>query len=113
MNDATVHLAPATAFFLVSHVGISSTPLRGALVRALGERPYLGLYSLVATGGGEGTSASDLDLLVEMESGRTYLDLVAFWQDVEESLGCHVDIVTDGGVSPYLRDKIYREAVPL
>lgn len=62
---------------------------------------------------GEGTSASDLDLLVEMESGHTYLDLVAFWQDVEESLGCHVDIVTDGGVSPYLREKIYREAVPL
>ncbi len=62
---------------------------------------------------GEGTSTSDLDLLVEMESGRTYLDLVAFWQDVEESLGCHVDIVTDGGVGPYLRDKIYREAVPL
>ena len=62
---------------------------------------------------GEGPSASDLDLLVEMEPGRTYLDLVAFWQDVEESLGCHGDIVTDGGVSPYLRDKIYREAVPL
>ena len=51
MNDATVHLALATAFFLASHIGISSTPLRGALVRALGEKPYLGLYSLVATGG--------------------------------------------------------------
>ncbi len=108
-----MHLALATAFFLASHVGISSTPLRGALVRALGEGPYLALYSLVATGGGEVTSASDLDLLAEMESGRTYLDLVATWQDVEDSLGCHLDIVSDGGVSPYLREKIYREAVPL
>jgi predicted nucleotidyltransferase len=62
---------------------------------------------------GEATSASDLDLLVEMEAGRSYLDFVAFWQDVEEALGCRVDVVADGGVSPYLRDKIYGEAVPL
>ena len=37
----------ATAAFLVTHY-ISSTPLRGVLVRALGERAYLALYSLLA-----------------------------------------------------------------
>ena len=62
---------------------------------------------------GDSTSVSDLDLLVEMEAGRSYLDLVGFWQDVEEALACRVDVVADGGVSPYLRDKIYGEAVPL
>jgi uncharacterized membrane protein len=40
-------LAAATAAFLATHF-VTSTPLRGALVRALGERPYLGVYSLVA-----------------------------------------------------------------
>lgn len=40
-------LAAATAAFLATHF-VTSTPLRGALVRSLGERPYLGLYSLVA-----------------------------------------------------------------
>ena len=40
-------LAAATAAFLVSHF-VTSTPLRPALVKALGERLYLGLYSLVA-----------------------------------------------------------------
>jgi len=40
-------LAAATVAFLVTHF-VSSTPLRGALVRAIGEWPYRGLYSLVA-----------------------------------------------------------------
>ncbi|HKJ00255.1 MAG TPA: nucleotidyltransferase family protein [bacterium] len=62
---------------------------------------------------GEDTTASDLDLLVEMEPGRNYLDLVRFWQELEEALGFRVDVITDGGVSPYLRDRIYGEAIPL
>lgn len=62
---------------------------------------------------GESGAESDVDLLVDMEEGRSLLDLVAFWQDVEELLGCRVDVITDGGVSPYLRDRIYAEAVPL
>jgi uncharacterized membrane protein len=40
-------LAAATAAFLATHF-VTSTPLRGSLVRTLGERPYLGVYSLVA-----------------------------------------------------------------
>jgi uncharacterized membrane protein len=40
-------LLAATAAFLLTHF-ISSTPLRGALVTAMGEWPYRGLYSLVA-----------------------------------------------------------------
>jgi uncharacterized protein len=62
---------------------------------------------------GEGTSVSDLDLLVEMEPGRNYLDLVRFWQGLEETLGTQVDVLTDGGVSPYLRERIYGEAIAL
>ena len=46
MNPMT-HLALATAAFLGAHC-IASTPLRAALVKALGENAYLGLYSLAA-----------------------------------------------------------------
>lgn len=62
---------------------------------------------------GEGGDSSDLDLLVEMAPGRSYLDLIGFWQDVEDLLGCQIDVVADGGISPYLRDAINREAIPL
>lgn len=62
---------------------------------------------------GEAVAASDIDFLVEMEEGRSLLDLVGFWQDLEELLGCEVDVITDGGMSQYLRDRIYAEVVPL
>jgi uncharacterized membrane protein len=42
-------LLVATAAFVATHF-VTSTPLRPALVRAIGERPYQGLYSLVALG---------------------------------------------------------------
>lgn len=43
----TAMLALASAAFLVTHF-VSSTPLRPALVARLGERPYQGMYTLVA-----------------------------------------------------------------
>jgi len=62
---------------------------------------------------GEAGGDSDLDLLVTLEAGRSFLDLVGFWQDVEQALGRRVDVVSEGGLSPHLRDRILREAVPL
>lgn len=69
------------------------------------------LFGSVARG--QEGSASDVDLLVDMEHGRTLLDLVGFWQDLEELLDCRVDVITDGEISPYLRERIYAEAIPL
>jgi len=43
-------LIAAALFLLASHFGISSTPLRPWLVARIGERTYLGLYSLIAFG---------------------------------------------------------------
>ncbi len=38
----------AGALFLIAHLGISSTPIRGVLVRSIGENPYRGVYSILA-----------------------------------------------------------------
>lgn len=56
---------------------------------------------------------SDLDLLVTLEVGRSLLDLVAIKQDLEDALGLRVDVVTKGGLSPYLREAVLAEAVTL
>jgi predicted nucleotidyltransferase len=62
---------------------------------------------------GESTGSSDLDLLVDMSEGRSLLDLLALGDDLEESLGVAVDVVTEKSLSPYLRDRILAEAVSL
>lgn len=62
---------------------------------------------------GERRADSDLDLLVDLEDGRSLLDLVAVKQDIEDLLGCPVDVLTERSISPYIRQRILKEAVPL
>jgi len=59
------------------------------------------------------TAASDLDLLVNLEKGRDLLDLIAFKQELEEQIGRRVDVVTEKGLSPHLRESILAQAKPL
>lgn len=42
---------------------------------------------------GDATSASDVDFLVEFDSNRTVLDLSTLILDLQEALGCPVDVV--------------------
>jgi len=62
---------------------------------------------------GAARADSDVDLLVEMEPGRTLLDLIAIKQDVEDLLGREVHVVTEAAVSPYMRESVLEEAVSL
>lgn len=62
---------------------------------------------------GEAGAASDLDLLVDMAEGRSLFDLIALSNDLEDSLGVEVDVVTEASVSPYMRDRVLDEAVAL
>ncbi|MDZ7825103.1 MAG: NnrU family protein [Gammaproteobacteria bacterium] len=43
-------LFAASAAWLLTHLGLSGSPLRAVLVRRIGEGPYRGLYSLIAVG---------------------------------------------------------------
>ncbi|MCP9469508.1 MAG: nucleotidyltransferase family protein [Nitrospira sp.] len=62
---------------------------------------------------GEADEQSDIDLLVEFEAGRSLLDHAALWLELQELLGCKVDVVSDRGIKPRIRDRVLREAVPL
>lgn len=62
---------------------------------------------------GKAESGSDLDLLVAFEPNRSLLDLIGLKQDLQDLLGRDVDIVSENGVSPYLRDRILQDAQPL
>jgi predicted nucleotidyltransferase len=63
-----------------------------------------------SVGRGEEGASSDLDLLVDMAEGRSLFDLIALSNDLEESLGVEVDVVTEASLSPYLRDSVLDEA---
>jgi predicted nucleotidyltransferase len=82
-------------FQLAAKYGIRKVRLFGSVVR------------------GESSPNSDVDVLVDFEPGRSLLDQVGFEQDLESLLGCEVDVVFEGGISPYLETRILQEAQPL
>ena len=62
---------------------------------------------------GEDDEQSDIDLLVDMRPGRSLLDMIGFWQDLEELLGCQVDVATEKGLRERMRARVLKEAVTL
>ncbi|MBU1671892.1 MAG: nucleotidyltransferase family protein [Actinobacteria bacterium] len=62
---------------------------------------------------GEARPESDIDFLVELEEGRSLLDQAALLVDLQDLLGVAVDVVSEGGIKPRMRDRILQEAVPL
>jgi hypothetical protein len=66
-----------------------------------------------STARGEANVTSDLDILVDMETRSSLLDIVAIKQDLEDMLGCKVDVVTESALSPYIRTDVLKEAKTL
>ena len=86
---------------------------RSEILRIAAEHGTYNVRVFGSVARGEAGPDSDIDILVAMEKGPNLLDLVGFWQDVEDLLGRKVEVVSDGGVSPCLRERILSEAVPL
>ena len=62
---------------------------------------------------GEADSKSDIDLLVNMEPGRSLLDLSGLLIDLEDLLNCNVDVVTEDGLRDRIRERVLKEAIAL
>jgi predicted nucleotidyltransferase len=61
---------------------------------------------------GDARPGSDVDLLVDFESGASLLDHVGLFQDLEELLGVGVDVVKRSALKPR-DDRIRAEAIDL
>ena len=62
---------------------------------------------------GQAGPDSDVDLLVDVEPGRTYLDLGALLLDLQDLLGRKVELVTERALHASIKAQILQEAVPL
>ena len=69
------------------------------------------VFGSVARGAAD--EASDVDLLVEVEKGTSLLSLGGFQVEMEELLGKKVDVVTEDGLKPRMRDQAVKDAVAL
>jgi uncharacterized protein len=56
---------------------------------------------------------SDIDLLVDLEPGRTLLDLGGLLMEIQGVVGARVDVALERMLRPELRVQVLRETVPL
>jgi uncharacterized protein len=62
---------------------------------------------------GEAGPGSDIDLLVDVGPGRSAFFPAGLLADLEDLLGCEVDVLTENGLHWYIRDSVLKEARPL
>jgi predicted nucleotidyltransferase len=62
---------------------------------------------------GEADEQSDIDLLVEFEPNRSLLDHAGLWIELQELLGVKVDVVSERGLKPRIRQRVLQEAIQL
>jgi len=69
------------------------------------------LFGSVATGCAD--EKSDVDFLVDLEEGRTLLDLGGLLSELQALLGRDVDVVTEAGLRSRIKQDVLRQAVRL
>ena len=86
---------------------------RRQIVRVASSHGGLSVRVFGSAARGDTKPGSDVDILLRLEPGRTLLDLVAIKQDLEDLLGCSVDVLTEAAISPYIREQVLKEAISL
>jgi uncharacterized protein len=62
---------------------------------------------------GDDRPDSDIDFLVNLEAGRSLLDLARFLRELKTLLDHPVDVVTEAGLRPRIKSQVLKEARPL
>jgi predicted nucleotidyltransferase len=83
-------------------------------IRALAARRGIGQVRVFGSmARGDAGPDSDIDRLVSLPPGKSGLVLGGLLMDVQDLLHRRVDLVTEAGLHPALRERVLREAQPL
>jgi predicted nucleotidyltransferase len=59
---------------------------------------------------GDNRPDSDVDFLVNLQKGRSLLDLARLLRELQTLLGTSVDVMTEAGLRTRIKDQVLREA---
>jgi predicted nucleotidyltransferase len=88
------------------------TEKKAAIVRLAEQHGASNIRVFGSVARGDNREESDIDFLVDFETGRSLFDLIRFKLDLQDLLSATVDVVTPGSLR-YLRERVLAEARPL
>jgi predicted nucleotidyltransferase len=86
---------------------------RAEILAAAARRGATNLRIFGSVARGDDDAQSDVDFLVDLEKGRSLMDLGGLLVDLEHILGRSVDVITEKGLRTRIRDRVLSEAQPL
>jgi uncharacterized protein len=86
---------------------------RDEILRAASRHGAINVRLFGSFARGEANEESDVDILVEAGSATTPFFPGGLLADLEDLLGCKVDVVTEAALHPYIRERVLEEVVPL
>lgn len=72
---------------------------------------YLALFGSYLHG--DSSNKSDLDFLVDFSKRKGLFDFIRTQSEIEKFFGKPVDLVTKNALSPYMKDQVLSEAIPI
>jgi uncharacterized protein len=106
--------APLTS--VRGQIGPGARRLRRGRRRLLDAARRRGVHRIRVFGSlvrGDAVSTSDIDLVVDLQAGRTLIDLAAFRREAADILGMPVDVATPDMLKDRIRAEVLADAVPL
>jgi len=62
---------------------------------------------------GENNKNSDIDILVELERGKTMIDLINLEMDIEKKTKRKIDLITFKSINPLIKKNILKDEVKI
>jgi uncharacterized protein len=86
---------------------------RDSILRLAAQRCAYNVRVFGSVARGEARANSDVDFLVEFPSTYRLIDHAALLNDLQELLGCPVDVAIEANLREEMRPHILKDAVPL
>lgn len=86
---------------------------RGEIIRVAAKHGARNVRVFGSVARGDADSHSDIDLIADLEAGTGLFDHAALVTELNELLGCKVDVISSRGIKARIRARVLEEAVPL
>lgn len=86
---------------------------RAEIRRLLEERGYTEPEIFGSVARGDDEANSDVDILVDVPAGASLLDIIGMQIQLEDLLGCSVDLVPRKDLKPRVRVRVTNDLMPL